>query len=64
MMMQQQPVAVQAIKQWIEVGPIWDNNDAHAKAGNWVASNPGWRFTGEWKTTIPNQMSVIEVTNC
>ena len=43
------------------MGPIWDNNDANMKAAGWVAQNPGWRYTGEWRTTIPNVMSTITV---
>ena len=45
----------------VEMGPIWDNNDANVKAAGWVAQNPGWRYTGEWRTTIPNVMSTITV---
>jgi hypothetical protein len=31
------------------------------KAKEYEAKNPGWKFTGVWRTTIPGQMSVIEV---
>ncbi len=48
-------------RQDIEVGPIWNNDDAHVKANAWLAQNPGWKFTGEWRTTVPGQMSVINV---
>jgi hypothetical protein len=43
------------------MGPLWNNDDAVAKAKQWIEHNPGWIFTGEWKTTIPGQMSVILV---
>ena len=43
------------------MGPLWDNNDAVEKARIWVSQNPGWRYTGEWRTTIPNVMSTITV---
>ena len=45
----------------VEMGPLWDNNDAVEKARIWVSQNPGWRYTGEWRTTIPNVMSTITV---
>jgi hypothetical protein len=45
----------------VEVGPIFNNDHAKQKADEWLAHNPGWRFTGEWNTTIPGQMSVIKV---
>ena len=48
-------------RQDIEMGPIWDNNDANEKAKIWVSQNPGWRYTGEWRTTVPNVMSTITV---
>ena len=48
-------------KKEVEVGPSWNNDDAKAKAEQWISANPGWRFTGGWKTTIPGQMSVVEV---
>jgi hypothetical protein len=67
MMMQPQVVGVVATappeKKWIKMGPLWDNNDARNKAHGWEAQNPGWRWTGEWRTTIPNEQSEIEVTN-
>ena len=45
----------------VEVGPIWNNDDASNKARSWVQNNPGWRYTGEWRTTIPGQMSTVTV---
>ena len=48
-------------QKWIEMGPLWNNDDAIAKAKQWVEHNPGWVFTGEWKTTVPGSMSVILV---
>jgi hypothetical protein len=41
-------------KKWIQMGPLWNNDDARQKAHDWEANNPGWRWTGEWRTTIPN----------
>ena len=67
MMMPQPQVMVVATappeKKWIAMGPLWNNDDARAKAHDWEATNPGWRWTGEWRTTIPNEASEIEVTN-
>ena len=45
----------------VEMGPLWNNDDATEKANIWVSQNPGWRYTGEWRTTIPNVMSTITV---
>ena len=28
----------------------------------WLADNPGYEWDGNWETTIPNEMSVIYVT--
>lgn len=59
---QQAPMVVPE-KKWVEMGPLWSTADAEVKADEWVKKHPGWKWTGEWKTTIPNEMSVIEVTN-
>ena len=48
-------------QKWVELGPLWNNDDAKSKAHSWVEHNPGWVFTGEWKTTVPGKMSVIMV---
>jgi|GEM_PF-5704473 Mannan-binding protein. len=51
----------------IEAGPIWSNEHADTRcpevAEEWTASNPGReaRWTGDWKTTVPGEMSVC---NC
>ena len=49
------------MRQDVEVGPIWNNDDANTKAHNWVQNNPGWRYTGEWRTTKEGVMSTITV---
>ena len=54
------PGAIQE-KIQIEVGPIWNNDDGIAKGREYERNNPGWRFTGNWQTTRPGEMSVIEV---
>ena len=48
-------------KREVEVGPIWNNDDGQAKGKEYERNNPGWKFTGQWRTTIPGEMSVIEV---
>jgi len=54
-------VAESSEKREVEVGPIWNNDDAKMKAQHWLSQNPGWNFTGNWRTTDPGKMSVIEV---
>ena len=46
---------------WVEVGPIWNDADAPGKADAWVAKHKGWEWTGNWKTTVEGEMSVIQV---
>ena len=45
---------------WIEAGPIWNQIDADRKCPQ-VAKSAGGKWTGQWKTTRPGQMSVCEV---
>ena len=43
-------------RQEFDVGPIYGNHEAHAKATAWVKQNKpnqGWTFTGEWNTPDP-----------
>ena len=47
--------------QLIKMGPLWNNEDAMMKAEVWTSHNPGWTYSGVWNTTIPGEMSVIEV---
>lgn len=54
-------IDVELSKKSVEVGPIWNNDHAQQLAHDWCAKNPGWKFTGDWRTTIPNEMSVIDV---
>ena len=49
------------VTQDFEVGPIWNDEDAPGKADAWLRKNPGWAWTGNWHTTIPGEMSVIQV---
>ena len=48
----------------LEVGPIWNNNEAAQKANAYKAKFPefnnGFTFTGEWWTTVPGQMSAAK----
>lgn len=44
----------------IPAGPIWDNNHAQEVGPRIAAAHQG-TFTGQWKTVIPNEMSVVEV---
>lgn len=41
----------------VNAGPIWDNADAQTKCPT-VCSKDGSIWNGQWKTTIPGQMSV------
>ncbi len=45
---------------WLEAGPIWNQFDAERKCPD-VARRAGAKWTGQWKTTRPGQMSVCEV---
>ena len=45
---------------WVDAGPIWNQFDADRKCPQ-VARDVGGRWTGQWKTTRPGQMSVCEV---
>ena len=52
-------------KATFEVGPIWNNAEAAQKANAWINRNrpgEGWKFTGEWNTTVPGKMSVAVFT--
>jgi len=42
---------------WVDMGPLWNNDDANAKATEWISANPGWLFDGNWRTTMPGQSS-------
>lgn len=47
----------------VEAGPIWDDADAVGKCP-WAceqAGRPGW--TGVWRTTVPNRMSLCECSD-
>ena len=45
---------------WVDAGPIWNQIDADRKCPQ-VAKSAGGKWTGQWKTTRPGQMSVCEV---
>lgn len=47
-------------ERWVEAGPIWNMLDADRKCPQ-VAQAAGGKWTGQWKTTRPGQMSVCEV---
>ncbi len=46
----------------IEVGPIWSQSEAEAKCPRAAADARG-QWTGQWKTTVPGQMSVCEIAD-
>jgi hypothetical protein len=48
------------LKQWVDAGPLWNQQDAEGKCPK-VAYKAGGKWTGQWKTTVPGQMSVCEV---
>jgi len=41
-------------------GPLWSNDEAQ-RIGPRIAAAHGAKFTGQWNTVVPSQMSVIEV---
>ena len=41
-------------------GPLWSNDEAQ-KVGQASASSYGAEFTGQWKTIVEGEMSVIEI---
>ncbi len=47
-------------KIFMPAGPIWDNEDAKVKAPKVAAAHQG-KWTGEWKTVVPSEMSLVEV---
>lgn len=48
-------------KQLVEVGLISSIDQAKELAGAWLAKNPGYEWRGQYRTTVPGKMSVIEV---
>ena len=42
-----------------EVGPIWNQEDYEKKALKYEEDDPNRQVTGQWRTTIPEKMSVI-----
>jgi hypothetical protein len=44
----------------IPAGPLWSNDEAQQIGPKIAAAHQG-KFTGQWNTVIPNQMSVVEV---
>ena len=44
----------------IEVGPIWNQNDAQGKCTNKAREMRG-EWTGQWRTTVQGRMSVCEI---
>lgn len=45
----------------VEVGPIWNHEHAKQKAEEYIREHPELRWTGQWATTVPGKMSVIQV---
>ena len=43
----------------IEVGPLFNNQQASQKAEVFEQQNPDWKWVGAWVTTVPNKMSVL-----
>lgn len=44
----------------IPAGPLWSNDQAQL-IGPLIAAAHQGRFTGQWTTVVPNEMSVVEV---
>lgn len=47
-------------KVFIPAGPLWSNDEAQ-EMGPLIAAAHQGKFTGEWKTVVENEMSVVEV---
>ncbi len=45
---------------WMSAGPLWNDEDAKEKAPKIAAAHQG-KWTGQWKTVVPNEMSIVEV---
>lgn len=46
----------------IPVGPIWNQADAETKCER-MATQIGGKWTGKWKTSVPGEMSVCNITD-
>jgi len=44
----------------IPAGPLWSNDEAQQVGPKIAAAHQG-RFTGQWTTVVPSQMSVVAV---
>lgn len=44
----------------IQAGPLWSNDEAQ-KLGPSIAAAHLGKFTGQWNTVVPSQMSVVQV---
>lgn len=44
----------------IPAGPLWNNEEAQELGPRIAAAHFG-RFTGQWNTVVPNEMSVVQV---
>lgn len=44
----------------VEVGPIWSNNDFNGRKASFADTQPGWELSGQWWTTVPGKMSVVQ----
>jgi len=47
--------------QYVEVGPIWNQQHAEQVAADYVRNHPECEWTGHWNTTRPGAMSVLQV---
>ena len=45
----------------VEVGPIWNQAHAYEVACTYIQDHPDLEWTGQWNTTQPGVMSVIQV---
>lgn len=53
-------ITMSTFKVNIPAGPIWNNEDAPAKANAVAAAHQG-KWTGQWTTVVESQMSVVEI---
>ena len=53
--------AVMGNVQDVEVGPIWSQAHAEEVAQDYIRNNPHFEWTGHWNTTIPGEMSTIQI---
>lgn len=55
-----EPQGTHTFKTDVIAGPLWSNDEAQ-KIGPVIAASYGAKFTGQWRTIVEGQMSVIQI---